>query len=555
LAGSAIGWSRVRLVPATIATRADATAVAGILTGLGALLVIRTTLLPTVGSWDTGEAQVVPPILGTMHPTGFPAYVVLGWLANLVLTPFGTPAYRMNLLSAILVAVAVAGTVAVARRLGAQLPIAVATGIGFALTPVVWSIGTAADVHALHLALVVGVVLLLLRWDAFVAARDEHPRDVALARRADRAIVLAAALFGVAVANHALALLLVPAIGLYVLATDPGILFRPRTVLGALGACLGVAVLLYLELPLRGGLLRAPLVYAHPETWGGFWEIVLARQFQGDVLNPLADLPATVGSLLDLLGQQYGLLLALVPAGLCVTAARFPRYALLSGVGVAITVFFAISYSNAQIERYYLGPVFFAWTWIGVLAATVVDAIAARLAAPAEDPADGPAADRDLPDGPARRSVPGGTLTTAISVMLGLALLVPTAGALPVRWQQNDRSQETWVDAWLDQALAAMAPNAVVVSWWSYSTPLWYAQLIDGRRPDVTVIDDRTRLDLGLGEVDQTIDHFLAEGRPVYLMRVSMGEIMDLASRFTIEPVGLPGNLYHVTGRQEAAVP
>ena len=40
-----------------------------------------------------------------------------------------------------------------------------------------------------------------------------------------------------------------------------------------------------------------------------------------------------------------------------------------------------------------------------------------------------------------------------------------------------------------------MEPNAVIVSWWSYSTPLWYAQVIEGRRPDIDIIDDRTRLD------------------------------------------------------------
>ena len=47
--------------------------------------VYRATLLPGLGAWDTGEAQTVLPILGTMHPTGFPAYVVVGWLASIVL--------------------------------------------------------------------------------------------------------------------------------------------------------------------------------------------------------------------------------------------------------------------------------------------------------------------------------------------------------------------------------------------------------------------------------------------------------------------------------------
>ena len=44
-----------------------------------------------------------------------------------------------------------------------------------------------------------------------------------------------------------------------------------------------------------------------------------------------------------------------------------------------------------------------------------------------------------------------------------------------------------------------------IVSWWSYSTPLWYAQRVEGERPDVAIIDDRTRLDENLGGL--TDDH------------------------------------------------
>ena len=72
--------------------------------------------MPGVGFWDTAEFQTVPPILGTAHPTGYPTYVLLGWLASVVLTPFGEAAFRMNLLSAILVGVACGITVDLVRR-------------------------------------------------------------------------------------------------------------------------------------------------------------------------------------------------------------------------------------------------------------------------------------------------------------------------------------------------------------------------------------------------------------------------------------------------------
>ena len=60
----------------------------------------RLALMPGVAFWDTAELQAVAPLLGTAHPTGFPTYVLLGWLASVLLQPFGEPAFRMNLFAA-----------------------------------------------------------------------------------------------------------------------------------------------------------------------------------------------------------------------------------------------------------------------------------------------------------------------------------------------------------------------------------------------------------------------------------------------------------------------
>ena len=82
------------------------------------------------------------------------------------------------------------------------------------------------------------------------------------------------------------------------LAVDRGVLRRPRLVLAALGTAVGVAALLYLELPLRAGPFRAPLVYGHPETLQGLLDVVFARQFSGDLVG--GDLMAKVVAFSDL---------------------------------------------------------------------------------------------------------------------------------------------------------------------------------------------------------------------------------------------------------------
>ena len=63
-------WRAAALVGAPLAVAA------------AAFVLCRMALLPGVGLWDTAEFQAVGPLLGTAHPTGFPSYVILGWLAS-----------------------------------------------------------------------------------------------------------------------------------------------------------------------------------------------------------------------------------------------------------------------------------------------------------------------------------------------------------------------------------------------------------------------------------------------------------------------------------------
>ena len=82
-------------------------AAAGAVFVAAVVLYVR-TLLPDVGTWDTAEFQAIGPVLGIAHPTGYPTYTLLAWLASVVLQPFGNEAYRADLLSALLVAGAAA---------------------------------------------------------------------------------------------------------------------------------------------------------------------------------------------------------------------------------------------------------------------------------------------------------------------------------------------------------------------------------------------------------------------------------------------------------------
>ncbi|CAN5492423.1 hypothetical protein BH20CHL7_BH20CHL7_08830 [soil metagenome] len=492
-------------------------AVAPIVVGLVAFAAARAALLPGLGFWDTAELQAVAPLLGTAHPTGFPTYVLLGWFANIVLAPFGEPALRMNLLAGLCVAVAAAGTVDLVRALTRSTAVGVAAGLSLALTPEVWAIGTRAETHALHLALVVVLLRLLVGWEDARLRSDGSP---------DRWLVAAAVVFGLSVGNHSLTLLLALPVGLFVLAVDPAILRRPRFIAACAVALIATMTLVFLELPLRAGPFRAALVYGRPETWDGFWYVVLAEQFRGSLVSPLADLGGRLDLLMARTVAQFGPLALLIPGGFVATVMVRPRYALLSGVAFAITVLFAMSYQNADIGRYYLGPILIAWTWLAILAWAGVVAVGGHLAARP------------------------GLVAAAVST----ALVAPAILASPATFVTVDESRDTSAQAWVDRTLATLAPGAVVVSWWSYSTPLWYAQHVEGQRQDITIIDDRTRLDEGLGAIFDVIDANLPT-RPVYVIREDPAEFARLEARYALEPIGGPDAhfLTRVVARREPA--
>jgi hypothetical protein len=510
--------------------------IGAIAVGVIALALSVWRLMPGLGFWDTAEFQTVLPVMGTAHPTGYPTYVLIGWFASVVLQPLGEAALRVNVLSAILVGIGSAVTVDLARRLSGSLALGIAAGLGIALTPIVWAIGTHADPHALHFALVAIILWLLVRWEDARRGDSLH---------ADRLLLAAAVVVGLSVGNHSLTLLLGPPIILYVLAIEPGILQRRRFIVANIAAFAIPTVLVRFEMILRAGWLRAPFVYADPSTFTGFWYVTLGAQFHGWLTDPFSNPSKRFADLLAMAAGQFGPLAAVIVVAFVVTAVRRPRYAVLSGTTLVLTCFFNSVFPDGAIDRYYIGPALIAWTWLAILGATVVDVVTSRASAWTD-----------------RSWSPWPGMTEALRpvglVVVAVLLLAPSLQALPARAgsgainQSNDRAAQ----AWTDDVLGAVEPNAVVVSWWSYSTPLWYATIVDARRPDICIIDDRNRLDYNLGDLDQVIDRYIAT-RPVYLIRNGSSELPALAGRYTIAEVATPsaGNLLRATATAEHGGP
>ena len=142
----------------------------------------------------------------------------------------------------------------------------------------------------------------------------------------------------------------------------------------------------------------------------------------------------------------------LVPSGFLLAAVRHPRYALLSGVAVLTTCFFASSYENAAIERYYIGPVFFAWTWLAILGGAVVDAVIGEARAD----------EATRPGGPLERRT-GSTPPRPTAAPVARGARAAGTGRRPSSRSAGGSTRPeppTWVHRWLDEAFTALEPNA-----------------------------------------------------------------------------------------------
>jgi hypothetical protein len=474
-----------------------------------AFLVYARTALPGIAFGDWGEMQTVSHVLGVAHPTGYPTYVILGWLVQLI--PIGSVAARMNLFSAVLVAGALATVTAIAGRLGVRPLLAMAGALALGAVGTVWAAATVAEVNPLHLLLCAMLLHRALVWEARHRVRD---------------LALGGLLVGLALGNHLLTLFVAPFIVLFLLwagrrelLTRPWILAAP-----VLAGLAGLSVYLYIPLAARAS---PPLPYNHPLTLDAVWWLVSGEQFRGqfDFLSSKGpgEFVASLGALRDLtLDRATAVFPVLGLIGIGVLLVRRTAFG-LTCAGIVLTG--AYIWANyLRLEHYLLVP----WLVLGIGATVALEAIAAALSAVI------------------RRLAPGeASASRAIGGAIAVGALVFAVVLAAMNWTTADRSAEHSGDAYVDAVLDALPPNAAILSYWDASTPLWYGRYVEGRRPDVLVVDDTNIVYEGWGTRENRIASLICS-RPVFILRLGPADLIptqaayDLSSFLTV-PAAIGG--------------
>jgi MFS family permease len=502
-------------------------AFAALLVTVIALGIYARTVMPATGFWDTGEAQTVPPTLSIFHPTGFPAYTMIGWLWSQI--PIGEVAWRMNMLSAVAVALAaglvtlITGHLIVERHRAVAATGAGIAGLALAFAPEPWENATRADVHALNVFFVALIIWLLFAWRA--AIQTGSPR-------AGGWLMGAALAFGVGVGNHPLAGLTAFGIAAWVVAVDRHFWRRWRLV----SACAGLLALgvlgTYAYIPIRAALdPEPPLFYARPDTWDRLRYLVFAEQFKRlfeGFSTPLGDFGrkwARAEGVLQI--QLFGPGWLLAAVGASVLAVRQLAALVFLGLVIVANVVYAMNFNDGDIDRYFMPTLVAAAPMLGV-AIAIVAAAAGRAVAEATH--------RMATIGGRRR-----VARIAGGLVLWLGLAMPVA-SLVTQYESHDQSHNREADRWVASVYRALPPNAVIVSWWSYSTPLWYHRWVLGERPDITIIDERNILDDGYRTMDRAIVTFFRT-RPVYVVPPHWERDNILATWDTLTVATYPGYL------------
>jgi hypothetical protein len=331
--------------------------------GLAAGLVYLRTLYPgLVATGDSPKFQYLGRILGTAHNPGYPLYIMLSHVFSWI--PLGTLAYRMNLFSACWAVVTVVFVALACRRLGCgRVATLVACG-GLAFGQVFWSQALLAEVYSLACALLAATLYMLVVW-----------ADT----RRQAWLLGAMGLVALSLGHHLTIVTVAPALALFVLLHDRGVLSRRSLVLAAVGfLILGLAQYGFILVRTRQG---AAYLGSQATNLAELWDVLRAKQFGRRLFA--FDLRELVAARLTLVGRLLwdelglgGAALGLAGTGALLRSRRYLAALLLGGALGPIV--FALNYDVPDLQVFIMLSFVLIWPVVGLGA----EYVTARVAGP-----------------------------------------------------------------------------------------------------------------------------------------------------------------------------
>lgn len=409
------------------------------------------TLSPTVLYYkrpillDSVMLQVQAIVLGIPGGTGDSSWVMLTHLFTYL--PFGDPAYRVNLASAVYAALAVLTLFAVAYLLVRRVIPAAAGALAFGLGTTFWSQAVIAEVYTLNAFLILLPIVCLLMWREY---------------RRDRYLMLASFLAGFAFTNHLTSALVVPAAFVFVGLVDWRKVLDWRTALKCVGLfALGLTPFLYL--PIRASM-DPPLNEWDPTTPERFWSLVSGGDHQNllFVFGP-SELPGRIGLYASHLLDNFGWVLPMIGLmGAVVLLMRDRAAGAFTGFLFFGWLFHAVEYNIFDYFLYFITTYLVLCLWISVGFGALLEAL-----------------------GELSVRLPERARGAALAAVPVVILALPFFG-LGKTYTENDMSDAYQGRKTLEVVANKAEKGATILH---HRSELWYLVLVEKRRQDLTIID------------------------------------------------------------------
>jgi hypothetical protein len=416
---------------------------------------------------DGGDLITATATGGVAHPTGYPTFLLVARFFQFL--PFGTIAYRTNLMSAVFttltalliydIVVSSPNSPAKNNRLAGLI-----AGFAYGVSPLAWSQAVITEVYPLHIFFVALILWLLVGRFAYSSNKLLH----------DIAIGLSMSL---ALGNHLTSVALLPVVLLVGIA--PRLSSEPDAKKGSkrkkdaqvsidwtsinwaplgrrLGAILVGLVIVYTFILWRAST-KAPVNWAHADNLINLWSLVSGALYQRLAFTlPIDEVLLRIISVAQLLLTQFGIL------GLLVGIYHFWRNFSLSRlslslgwVAVANTIF---SLGYASLDSYiYLLPLFCVFAiWIGFGLGSISQRLAQQ--------------------------------KNWLRLGVSGVLLVSFLGMTLMNYPKLDLSTDHRAEKFIKSVFATLPPQAIVVTNDRALFSLWYYQFVLKERQDIAIL-------------------------------------------------------------------
>ena len=409
------------------------------------------TLAPTVlylqgpKLLDAVMLQMQVSVLGITHPTGYPTYLMLTHLFTYL--PFGDPAYRVNLASAVYAALAVVAVYMAGLLLGRRVVAAASGALAFGFGTALWSQAVIAEVYTLNALLVSVTIVVLLLWREY---------------RKDRYLLLSAFLVGLCLTNHITSGLLLPASLLLVALVDRRRLVDLRLVLKGAGLFL-LGLTPYLYLPVRAAM-DPPMEANNPTTFGRFWYVVSGGNLTGSFFSfGPSELPARMIFYWEHLLDNMPFLVVMVAlTGAVIMLLKDRAVGIFLGFLFCGWLFYAVENDIPDIDLYFIPTYLVLSLWAAAGFGTLLDEVESLVS-----------------------GFPRVTKGVILGVLWAMLLVLPLLGVSET-YAKVDMSDAYRGRKEIEAVADNAAPNATILH---HRSSMWYMVLVERRRRDLTIVD------------------------------------------------------------------